>query len=93
MDLDEFNWTPPIYRVNRPALGLDQRDFAVEIGLFVRMSLEGNAADSGDAFEHRERMARVFGVLQASNHGLRSANTLGELGLSQPRILHHLAHQ
>ena len=72
---------------------LDQRDLAVEIGFLLRMELEGNAADRSDAFKHRERMARVFGVLQASNHGLRSANLLGELRLSQPRIFPHLAHQ
>ena len=51
-------------------MGLDQRDLAVKIGLFLRMELEGNAADRSDAFQHREGMARVFGVLQASNHGL-----------------------
>ncbi len=33
---------------------LDQRDLAVEIGLFLRMELEGNAADRGDALQHRE---------------------------------------
>ena len=31
------------------SVGLDQRDVAVEIGLFLRMELEGNAADSSDA--------------------------------------------
>jgi hypothetical protein len=72
---------------------LDERDLAVEIGLFLRMKLEGDAADRGDAFQHRERMARVFGVLQASNHGLCRAHLLREFGLSEPRILTHLAHQ
>ena len=59
MDPAGFNWTPAICRGNRqvvkwPALGLDQRDLAVEIGLFLRMELEGNAADCGDAFQHRK---------------------------------------
>ena len=57
---------------------LDERDLAVEIGLLLRMELEGNAANRSDAFQHRERMARVFGILQASNHGLCCAHLLGE---------------
>ena len=31
------------------SVGLDDRDLAVEIGFFLRMELEGNAADCGDA--------------------------------------------
>ena len=31
------------------SVGLDERDFAVEIGFFLRMELEGNAADRSDA--------------------------------------------
>ena len=34
-----------------------------------------------------------WSVLKAGNHRLRGANLLGELRLSQPRILPHLAHQ
>jgi len=61
MDPTGFNWTPTIYRGNQPvvqwpALGLDQRDLAVEIGLFLRMKLESNAADRGDALQHSERV-------------------------------------
>src|SRR5258707_1009661 len=96
--LHGLNWTPTICRgkrpiVQSPARGLDQRDFAVKIRLLLRMELEGNAADRSDAFQHRERMPRVFGVLQASNHGLCRAHLLGELRLSQPCIIPHLAHQ
>ena len=31
------------------SVGLDDRDLAVEIGFFLRMELEGNDADCGDA--------------------------------------------
>src|SRR5882762_2823285 len=75
------------------SVGLDQRDLAVEIGLFLCMELEGNAADRGDALQHCERVPGVLSVLKAGNHRLRGANLLGELRLSQPRILPHLAHQ
>src|ERR1700728_1772604 len=59
MDPAGFNWTPTICRRNRPvvqwpALGLDERDLTVEIGLSLRMELEGNAADRSDAFQHRK---------------------------------------
>jgi len=59
MDPAGFNWTSTICRGNRPAvqwpaLGLDERDLAVEIRLLLRMELEGNAADRSDAFQHRE---------------------------------------
>ena len=57
------------------------------------MELEGNAADRGDALQHCERVPGVFSVLKAGNHRLCGANLLGELRLSQPRILPHLAHQ
>ncbi len=77
----------------KPARGLDQRDFAVEIGLFLRMELEGDAADRGDALQHCERVPSVLSVLKASNYRLCSANLLGEFRLSQSRILPHLAHQ
>ena len=50
-------------------MGLDEGDLAGEIGLFLGMELEGNAADRSNALQHRERMARIFGVLHASNHG------------------------
>src|SRR5580704_17816651 len=75
------------------AMELDQSDHAVKIGLPLGMELEGNAADCSDTFQHRQRMAGIFGILKASNHRLRSANLPSELGLSQPRILPHLAHQ
>src|SRR5437879_10925320 len=45
---------------------LDQRDLAVEIGLFLCMELEGNAADRGDALQHCER---VPGVLERPQGG------------------------
>jgi hypothetical protein len=59
MDPAGFNWTPTICRgnrtvVQRAALGLDEGDLPVEMGLFLRMELKGYAADRSDAFQHRE---------------------------------------
>ena len=71
--------------------GLDQRDFAIKIGLFLCMELEGNAADRSDAFQHRERVPGVFGVLQAGNHRLCGTNLFGELGLSDDEIDSYIA--
>src|SRR5437660_4999132 len=53
-------------RVLSPETRLDQRDLAVEIGLFLCMELEGNAADRGDALQHCER---VPGVLERPQGG------------------------
>jgi hypothetical protein len=57
------------------------------------MELQGHAAHRSDALQHRERVPGVFGVLKAGNHGLRGANLPGKFGLSQARILSHLADQ
>ena len=38
-------------------------------------------------------MSSVFGVLKAGNHGLRGVHLPGKFGLSQTRILSHLAHE
>jgi hypothetical protein len=57
------------------------------------MKLQGDAADAGDSLQNRERVAGVFSVLQAGNHGLRGANPLSEFRLNEIRILSHLAHQ
>src|SRR2546425_1562128 len=38
-------------------------------------------------------MAGIFGILKTGNHRLGRANLPSELGLSQPRILAHLADQ
>ena len=46
------------------SVGLDQRDLAVEIGLFLRMKLEGDAADRCDALKHCERVPGVLSVLR-----------------------------
>ena len=74
LDPTSLNWTQMICRGNQPAVhdlltvGLDQRDLAVEIGFFLRMELEGNAAGRCDALQHRERVPRVFCIFQAGNH-------------------------
>jgi hypothetical protein len=57
------------------------------------VELEGHAAGRSDAFQHRERVPGVFGVLKTGDHGLRGANLLGKFGLSQTRVLSHLADQ
>src|SRR5437899_6301632 len=64
-------------------LPLYQCYFAVEIWLLFGVELQGDAAGRGDSLQHRERVPRVFSVLQTRNHGLRGAHLLGKLGLSQ----------
>jgi hypothetical protein len=47
---------------------LYQRYFPLEIGLFLGIEGQSDAARCRDAFQHRKRVPRVFRVLQAGNH-------------------------
>jgi hypothetical protein len=66
---------------------------ADEILASFGMQLQRHAAGRSDALQHRERVASIFGILKAGNHGLPGANLLGKFGLSQTHILSHLADQ
>src|SRR4029077_4598173 len=68
----------------------DQGYFAVEIRLLLGVQFQGDTAGGGDAFQHCERMAGIFGIFQTGNHRLRRPNLLSELSLSEARILPHL---
>src|SRR5438046_12150 len=57
------------------------------------MKLQGHTAGCSDSLQHRERVPRVFSVLQAGDHGLCCADLLGKFGLSQIRIFSYLADQ
>src|SRR5215469_11428578 len=74
-------------------LPLYQCYFAVEIRLLFGVEFQGHAAGCSDPLQHRQRVPGVFGVLKTGDHGLRGANLPREFGLSQARILSHLAAQ
>jgi hypothetical protein len=61
------------------------------VRLLFGVELQGYAADRSDALQHGERMACVFGVFKAGNHGLGAADLLSEFGLSEPGIFTHFA--
>jgi hypothetical protein len=53
----------PLVPGSAVAGALYQGYFAVKIWLFFGVELQGHAAGRSDAFQHRERVASVFGVL------------------------------
>src|SRR5215472_273393 len=88
-----FPWFHRPFVSSRRCDCLHQCNFAVEIWLLFSVELQGDTADRSDPLQHRQRVPAVLGILKTGNHGLRGANLLGKLGLSQTRILSHLADQ
>src|SRR5882757_5252241 len=72
---------------------LYQCHFTFEVWLLFSVELQGHAAGGSDSLQHCERVPAVFRVLKTRNRGLRSAHLPGKFGLSQTRVLSHLADQ